>query len=96
MDTALHLAENVGNQGAPYVHDAVQSGRLEAAASNVKHKQLPAALRSGVGFHYAAMEQEDRATVEQLFLDRLLPVSLPGHSPQHNTGLTQRKDTNVF
>lgn len=32
-------------------------------------------LRAGVGFHYAALEPEDRANVEQLFLNRTLLVS---------------------
>ena len=30
----------------------------------------------GVGFHHAALEAEDRTTVEQLFLDRALPVRI--------------------
>ena len=72
----MNLAEQGRGQGHAYIHDAVQSARLDAAASSVKHKQLPNALRSGVGFHYAAMEQEDRAVVEQLFHDRMLPVSI--------------------
>lgn len=71
VDTAVHLT----SQGGQYVHDATQAARLESAASSVKHKQLPSVLRAGVGFHYAAMEQEDRVLIEQLFLDRILPVS---------------------
>ena len=73
VDTALNLASGQGGQ--QYVYDEAQAARLESAAQAVKHKQLPPVLRAGVGFHYAAMEQEDRTLVEQLFLDRLLPVS---------------------
>ena len=72
VDTATYLAN--GHEGQ-YVYDGAQAARLEAAALTVKHKQLSPVLRAGVGFHYAAMEQEDRVLVEQLFLERLLPVS---------------------
>ena len=74
MDTALTLAGSATSQGGFYLQDEAQAARLQVAADTVKHRQLPAVLRCGVGFHYAAMEQEDRLLVEQLFLDRLLPV----------------------
>lgn len=35
-------------------------------------------MRAGVGFHYAAMEPQDRATVERLFMDRDIMVSHHG------------------
>ena len=79
VDTALYLAESGGHHGGQYLFDAAQAARLETAASAVKHKQLPTALRAGVGFHYAAMEQEDRVKIEQLFLDRALTVSCSPH-----------------
>ena len=84
MDTANHLAETVSTQGgSAYVRDATHAAALESAAQNVKHKQLPHALSAGVGFHYAAMEQEDRAIVEQLFLNRLLPVRIHAWKKSH-------------
>ena len=60
-----------------YVKDRAQYEQLDAAANAAKHKQLAQALRAGVGFHYAAMEHEDRSSVENLFLNRALLVRLP-------------------
>ena len=39
------------------------------------NKQLQQAVLSGVAFHHAAMEAQDRAAVEQLFKERMIPVS---------------------
>ena len=79
MDAASSLAEKATRSGGSsiYVVDRAQYEQLDAAANASKHKQLAQALRAGVGFHYAAMEPEDRSSVEHLFLNRLLLVSLP-------------------
>ena len=79
VDAASSLAEKATRSGGGsiYVVDRAQYEQLEAAANAAKHKQLAQALRAGVGFHYAAMEPEDRSSVEHLFLNRALLVSLP-------------------
>lgn len=85
VDTAANLVEYLSNQGGSYLRDASHAAELVTAARAVKHKQLPHVLRAGIGFHYAAMEQEDRAIVEQLFLNRLLAVRLQNSkNPSHH------------
>jgi ATP-dependent DNA helicase HFM1/MER3 len=54
--------------------DALQREECVKASARAKDSQLRDALRSGVGFHSAAENIEDRQLVEQLFLAGKLPV----------------------
>jgi hypothetical protein len=51
-----------------------QVDRLRLAASAFQNKALAALVETGVGFHNAAISGEDRALVEGLFLEGVLPV----------------------
>ena len=52
-----------GRFGSCYIADAAQADRLRRAAAQTKTKALQAAVAAGIGFHNAAMEQEDRELV---------------------------------
>lgn len=54
---------------------ALQLQHLQGAAAQTKNKALQGVLVTGVGFHNAAMEPEDRALVEGLFKQGDLQVS---------------------
>ena len=53
-----------------FVRNQAQLAALEAASNSVHDKALRSMLPQGIAWHNAAMEPEDRATVEQLFLTR--------------------------
>jgi ATP-dependent DNA helicase HFM1/MER3 len=79
-ETAAHLAREAGKHagrsgGSTFVRDAGQAARLAAAAAGLKNGQLIDCIAAGVGFHHAAMEPEERAAVEALFIAQDLPVS---------------------
>ncbi|KAL4857947.1 ATP-dependent DNA helicase MER3 [Chlorella vulgaris] len=78
-ETAAHLAREAGKHagrsgGSTFVRDAGQAARLAAAAAGLKNGQLRDCIAAGVGFHHAAMEPEERAAVEALFIAQDLPV----------------------
>jgi replicative superfamily II helicase len=68
MESAAHLLQENVKNGKSYVRDAGHEERLRSAAQHLKNKALQAAIVAGIGFHNAAMENEERAMVEQLFL----------------------------
>lgn len=53
-----------------FVRNAEQQARLRDAAATVQDKALADFITQGLAWHHAAMSQEDRATVEKLFLSR--------------------------
>ena len=78
MDTASKLAEKACGFGRnPYIQNPTHQAYLQDTAGRVRQKQLANVLVNGVGFHYAAMEPEDRSLMEKLFLDRALAVRQP-------------------
>ena len=71
-ETALHLMKAARPNA--FATDSLQRERLHQAAPSLLNKQLQQTLLSGIAFHHAAMELQDRATVEQLFRERLILV----------------------
>jgi hypothetical protein len=67
-------AARQGGAGSSFVRDAGQRQRLAQAAAGLKNSQLRECIQAGVGFHHAAMEPEERAAVEALFIAQDLPV----------------------
>ena len=64
-------AHSAARDGAPFfVRNAAQAAALAGAAAQTQDRALQATLPHGVAWHHAAMEPEDRALVEQLFLAR--------------------------
>jgi ATP-dependent DNA helicase HFM1/MER3 len=59
-----------------FVRDANQFKCLQDAASQVKSKQLQAAILAGIGFHHAAMEPQERTLIENLFRSKAILVGL--------------------
>lgn len=76
QQTAAHLASGGGGFGGgpALVHTAAHREHLIRAASRLADKGLASMVRSGVGFHDASLELEDRRTIEGLFLEGALPV----------------------
>ena len=78
-EAAAHLVREAARQGGAgpwgaFVRDAGQRQRLAQAAAGLKDSQLRECIKAGVGFHHAAMEPEERAAVEVLFIAQDLPV----------------------
>lgn len=76
-EAAAHLAREAARQGgagSTFVRDAGQRQRLAQAAAGLKNSQLRECIQAGVGFHHAAVEPEERAAVEALFIAQDLPV----------------------
>lgn len=88
-ETAAHLAREAARAadgggphrgtGSSFVRDAAQAARLAAGAARLKDGALRECLAAGVGYHHAAMEPEERAAVEALFVAQDLAVR--GGSP---------------
>lgn len=72
-ETALHLLAKAMH--GSYVQNDAQRNQLQDGANRVVDKQLQQALRGGVGFHHGNLEPQDRAIVENLFLNRAIMVS---------------------
>nr|AKI32384.1 DNA helicase [Watanabea reniformis] len=78
-ETAVKLMENT-SRGLPpgacgaFVYERAQLARLQEAAKLVSNKQLQQLLPSGIAFHHAALEPQDRARIEHLFLERAIMV----------------------
>lgn len=73
VDTALNLVKVARlNQ---FIGSPAQQQQLNNTSASILSKQLQQTLPAGVGFHHAAMEPQDRATVEDLFRNRMLAVS---------------------
>lgn len=53
-----------------FVRSQDQLTALQAAAESLQDKALQGMVVQGVAWHHAAMEPQDRATIEQLFLQR--------------------------
>lgn len=75
VDTAMHLLSVVNKQGRGYVKDAGQQDRLHHAAATIANRQLQQCMQSGIAFHNAGLEAEERSKVEQLFMQRAVLVS---------------------
>ncbi|KAI8467024.1 MAG: hypothetical protein J3K34DRAFT_47254 [Monoraphidium minutum] len=63
-----------GGPGGPFVRGGAQQQRLQQAVGATKNKTLQALLPWGVGFHNAAMDQDDRTLVEGLFREAAVVV----------------------
>jgi hypothetical protein len=67
MEAASHLVTQAQRQPGPYgscyISSAAQAERLRRAATQTKTKALQTAIAAGIGFHNAAIEQEDRLLV---------------------------------
>lgn len=79
-ETAGHLAKEAakgatGGRPSTFVRDAAHAQRLAAAAGGLRDAKLRDCLALGVGYHHAAMEPEERAAVEALFVAQDLAVS---------------------
>lgn len=72
-EAAKHAPSGRGG-GSAFVRDAGQAARLASAAAALKSGQLRDCVALGIGFHHAAMEPEERAAVEALFIAQDLPV----------------------
>ena len=64
----------IKDAGDYFIQNNNHKKQLFEASLKVQNVQLQASIRSGVGFHSAALTPGDRSIVEQLFLDLLLPV----------------------
>ena len=53
-----------------FVRSNEQLAALQTGAATLQDKALQAMIIQGIAWHHAAMEPQDRATVEQLFLQR--------------------------
>ena len=53
-----------------FVRNPEQQARLREAAATVQDKGLAEVITRGLAWHNAAMSQEDRSLVEQLFISR--------------------------
>lgn len=53
-----------------FVKNAAHQARLREAAEAVQDKPLAEFIIQGLAWHHAAMSQEDRSLVEQLFVSR--------------------------
>lgn len=85
-ETAAHLAREAAKAGASwrggaasaagstFVRDGAQAQRLAAAAGRLKTAALRECVQMGIGFHHAAMEPDERAAIEALFIAQDLPV----------------------
>ena len=83
VDTALNLVKVARlNQ---FIGSPAQQQQLNHASASIISKQLQQALPAGVGFHHAAMEAQDRATVEDLFRNRMLAVRPRQLAHTHHT-----------
>lgn len=56
------------------IRDYAHKADLLRAAAQFKDKSLQEQVKHGIGIHHAALCYEDRALVEQLFLEQVLPV----------------------
>jgi hypothetical protein len=67
MEAASHLVTQAQRQPGPfgscYISSAAQAERLRRAATQTQTKALQTAIAAGIGFHNAAIEQEDRLLV---------------------------------
>jgi replicative superfamily II helicase len=79
MESAHHVlvesAKHARHGSSCYVRDAGHAERLRQAAQGIKNKPLQAAIAAGIGFHHAGLDEEERALVEQLFLQLDILVS---------------------
>lgn len=77
-DCAAKLVAQAGTPGGsrqhPFVFSPEQLGRLQAASGRAKNRALQQVMLCGVGFHSAALEQEDRMLVEDTFRNRDITV----------------------
>ena len=81
QQAAQHIATS--SPAAKLVPNHAHASYLAQAASRMKHKGLAAMVRSGVGYHDASLELEDRRALENLFLEGMfapeaLPLACPG------------------
>ena len=77
--TAMHISREAvraagGSRPSCFLKDPAQHGRLLHASASLGDASLRECLASGVGYHHAAMEPEDRAVVEALFRAQDLAV----------------------
>ena len=71
----MHLLSVSSKQGRGYIKDRSQQDRLQQAVVATANRQLQQCLQAGIAFHNAGMEAEERAMVEQLFMQRAVLVS---------------------
>lgn len=74
--TALDLISYLAAEDNPKQFLHIQEEEMEQILLNVKEANLKLTLAFGIGIHHAGLQDRDRKTVEELFVNHKIQVSL--------------------
>jgi replicative superfamily II helicase len=78
--TAFDLMAYLAGEGNPKQWLHIEESQMEQIIAGIKETNLKLSLAFGIGFHHAGLQDQDRRTVEELFVNQKIQVFIWGQS----------------